>query len=63
MKPTHIEILASNGTTYIVPKKSLRISFGKNSTQALVHYGPQEDYFYISKETYEKVKYELLKEI
>ena len=64
MKPTHIEILAGNGTTHVIPKKDIRLSLDKKGEYARVDYGFLErEYFAISKETYEKVRYELLKEI
>ena len=61
-KPTHLEILSENGTTFIVPKKDITLSQGSEGN--FVKYGDLEnEYFYISKETYEEVKQKLLREV
>ncbi len=61
MKPTHIEIQNLQGDTLTIPKQGMILN--KEGVEFYIDYTTGSNVIFISKETYEKVRHELLKEI
>ncbi len=59
MKPTHIEIETLYSGTYLIPKTAIQLNAEKDQYYLIL----DKTALRISKETYEKVRHELLKEI